>query len=121
MRFKFLILTIVFLVLVSCDSSHKEVKPEAIARVGNDYLYRSDIEGLIPENSSKEDSTLIVKTYIERWATQKLLTEVSELNLDSEQKREFVMSKQLLRSGTAVGALVREAQNAESKADLSIN
>lgn len=35
-----------------------------------------------------------------------------------ESKREFVMSKQLLRSGTAVGALVREAQNAESKADF---
>lgn len=36
----------------------------------------------------------------------------------SAEKREFVMSKQLLRSGTAVGALVREAQNAESKADF---
>ncbi|MDO5510507.1 MAG: four helix bundle protein [Weeksellaceae bacterium] len=36
----------------------------------------------------------------------------------SETKREFVMSKQLLRSGTAIGALVREAQNAESKADF---
>src|SRR5690554_1711412 len=34
------------------------------------------------------------------------------------EKREFVMSKQLLRSGTAVGALIREAQNAESKADF---
>lgn len=33
-------------------------------------------------------------------------------------KKEFVMSKQLLRSGTAVGALAREAQNAESKADF---
>ncbi len=28
------------------------------------------------------------------------------------------MSKQLLRSGTAIGALIREAQNAESKADF---
>lgn len=89
MRFKFLILTIVFWGLVSCDSSHKEVKPEAIARVGNAYLYQSDIVGLIPENTTKEDSTLIVKTYIQRWATQKLLTEVSELNLDSKQKKEF--------------------------------
>jgi four helix bundle protein len=26
-----------------------------------------------------------------------------------EQKREYVLSKQLLRSGTAIGALVREA------------
>ena len=35
-----------------------------------------------------------------------------------EQKKEFVMSKQLLRSGTAVGALVREAEQAESPADF---
>ncbi len=36
----------------------------------------------------------------------------------SETKKEFVLSKQVLRSGTAIGALVREAQNAESKADF---
>ena len=35
-----------------------------------------------------------------------------------ENKREYVMSKQLLRSGTAIGALVREAEYAESKADF---
>lgn len=35
-----------------------------------------------------------------------------------DERREFVMSKQMLRSGTAVGALVREAQNAESKKDF---
>jgi len=33
-------------------------------------------------------------------------------------KREFVLSKQLLRSGTAIGALVREPEQAESKADF---
>jgi four helix bundle protein len=33
-------------------------------------------------------------------------------------KNEYVLSKQLLRSGTAVGASIREAQNAESKADF---
>ncbi len=35
-----------------------------------------------------------------------------------EQKREFVISKQLLRSGTSVGAMVREAEHAESKLDF---
>ena len=35
-----------------------------------------------------------------------------------EQKKEFVMSKQPLRSGTAIGALVREAEQAESSADF---
>ena len=34
------------------------------------------------------------------------------------EKREFILSKQLLRSGTAIGALVREAEQAESKADF---
>ena len=34
------------------------------------------------------------------------------------EKKEFVISKQLLRSGTAIGALVREAEQAESKADF---
>src|SRR4051812_18523365 len=33
-------------------------------------------------------------------------------------KKEFVLSKQLLRSGTSIGASIREAQNAESKADF---
>jgi four helix bundle protein len=36
-----------------------------------------------------------------------------------EQKREYVLSKQLLRSGTAVGALIREAEQAESKRDFT--
>jgi len=36
----------------------------------------------------------------------------------AEERREFVLSKQLLRSGTAIGALVREAEHAESKADF---
>jgi len=33
-------------------------------------------------------------------------------------KKEFVLSKQLLRSGTAIGALIRESEHAESKADF---
>ncbi len=35
-----------------------------------------------------------------------------------ETKREYILSKQLLRSGTSIGANIREAQNAESKADF---
>ena len=37
----------------------------------------------------------------------------------SEDKREFVMSKQLLRSGTSVGANVHEALQGQSKADFT--
>lgn len=33
-------------------------------------------------------------------------------------KKEFVLSKQVLRSGTAIGALIREAEFGQSKADF---
>ena len=36
----------------------------------------------------------------------------------NEKKRECVMSKQVLRSGTSIGANVREANSAQSKADF---
>ena len=34
------------------------------------------------------------------------------------EKKEFVLSKQLLRSGTAVGALIKEAEFGQSRADF---
>ena len=36
-----------------------------------------------------------------------------------EQKTEYVLSKQVLRSGTSVGAMVCEAEYSESKADFA--
>ena len=35
-----------------------------------------------------------------------------------DEKREFVLSKQILRSGTSIGANVREAQRGQSKPDF---
>ena len=34
------------------------------------------------------------------------------------EKKEYVLSKQLLRSGTAIGALIKESEHAQSKADF---
>ena len=35
-----------------------------------------------------------------------------------EDRKEYVLSKQLLRSGTSIGANITEAQDAQSKADF---
>jgi four helix bundle protein len=35
-----------------------------------------------------------------------------------EHSKEYVLSKQLLRSGTAIGALIKEAEHVQSKADF---
>lgn len=37
----------------------------------------------------------------------------------TNEQREYVLSKQILRSGTAIGALVREAEFGQSKADFA--
>ena len=36
----------------------------------------------------------------------------------TDEKREYTLSKQILRSGTSIGALVREAQYAQPKSDF---
>lgn len=60
-----------------------------IARVNDSYLYEEDIEGLIMDGTSVEDSTLIVNGFINRWATQRLLIEGALLNLPEQQQSEF--------------------------------
>lgn len=52
------------------------------------------------------------KSYLFALEIIKLYTHISG------EKKEFVLSKQLLRSGTAVGALIREAEHAESIKDF---
>ncbi|HIC8757298.1 four helix bundle protein [Elizabethkingia anophelis] len=36
----------------------------------------------------------------------------------SNDKKEFILSKQILRSGTSVGAMIRESEHAQSKSDF---
>jgi four helix bundle protein len=36
----------------------------------------------------------------------------------SQEKKEYILSKQLLRCGTAIGAMVKESEHAQSKADF---
>jgi four helix bundle protein len=43
---------------------------------------------------------------------------VNLYKLLNNERKEFVLSKQLLRSGTSIGANIREAINAESTADF---
>ena len=45
-----------------------------------------------------------------------LIVKLSQLLISD--KKEYILSKQLLRSGTAIGALIREAEFAQSKADF---
>lgn len=44
--------------------------------------------------------------------------QIIKLGQELQKQNEFILSKQVIRSGTAIGALSEEAQQAESKADF---
>ena len=74
---------------VSCSYFQPEAVPEAIARVNESYLYKEDIKDLVAPGASKEDSTVIVRNFIDRWASQKLLIEGAEKNLNDTKQAEL--------------------------------
>ena len=89
MRIKSLILIILLALIFSCDFFKKTDERKPIARVNESYLYEADIKDLVPEGASKEDSTLLVQNFINRWATQPLFIDGALLNLGEDQQEAF--------------------------------
>lgn len=58
------------------------------------------------------------KSILKEYSFEFALEVISMYKTLATDRREFVISKQLLRSGTSVGANIREAQNAQSSADF---
>lgn len=73
----------------SCSYFKEEAKPEAVARVNNVYLYKEDLKNIVPEGTSKADSIAIIKNYIDRWASQKLLFSAAEVNLSEQKQQQY--------------------------------
>ena len=57
--------------------------------MGESYLFQDDIVDLVPKGTSKKDSIAIVKSFIDRWATQKLLFEAAQRNIGKDKVSEF--------------------------------
>ncbi|WP_445736155.1 peptidyl-prolyl cis-trans isomerase [Mariniflexile sp.] len=60
-----------------------------MARVNDTYLYYDDIKDLVSEGTPKEDSTLVVQNFINRWATQQLFVDGALVNLSEAKQEEF--------------------------------
>ncbi|WMW78415.1 hypothetical protein RF683_02925 [Flavobacterium sp. 20NA77.7] len=75
--------------LLGCAEASKGDNSDAIARVNDAYLYPADIQNLVPAGTSKKDSITLVKDFITRWATQQLLMNKAEKNVNKTQQQEF--------------------------------
>jgi hypothetical protein len=70
-------------VVLGCNRHKPEKDQEPLARVYDKYLYVADIQGLINDKTSPEDSARIVSEYVENWVRQNLILRVAEDNLQS--------------------------------------
>ena len=80
---KYFLTILCLLFFCSCNYLTQDASIIPIARVNDSYLYNEDIIDLISENTTKDDSTLIVNNFINRWATKQLLIDQSMINLST--------------------------------------
>lgn len=59
---------------------------EPVARVFELHLYPSDLDKVIPDGTSSQDSMILAKRYVETWVKDQLMVHRAEQSLSEEQK-----------------------------------
>jgi len=86
---KYFIAILFFIVLfTSCDvftfQEKEDVKSDIIAIVNTEKLFKEDIKSIIPSNVTKQDSIIIVKSFVKDWAVKRLLLDKAKNNSSLE-------------------------------------
>ena len=82
-----LFLTVSLTVIPSCKAVQSFVHDgEVVARLGDHKLFLSDLEKVIPNGISPEDSVNLANLYINSWATGKAFQDIAEQKLSKEEK-----------------------------------
>ncbi len=70
--------------LFACNLLGTDQEADAIARVGDEYLYLSELENLVA-GKEKKDSVEIAQAFIDQWIKEKLLIQKATQNLAENQ------------------------------------
>ncbi len=85
---RFLSILFCIFTLTSCDYIKLQEKDaptsEIIAIVNTDKLFKEDLKDFLPRNISREDSLILVKSFIQDWAVKKLLLDAAANNNTQE-------------------------------------
>ena len=73
------------ILIFSCSNINNDNSNDLIARAGENFLYQNNL----PSFSSRQDSLLRYKNFIELWAKEKLLYDLSITNLSQSKKNEL--------------------------------
>ncbi|GAB1405283.1 hypothetical protein MASR1M74_24630 [Lentimicrobium sp.] len=70
--------------LSGCKWLEARGKKDAVARAYDNYLYRSDLRGIVPPGLPAGDSIDAARQYIENWIRQQVILKHAERNLDKD-------------------------------------
>jgi hypothetical protein len=77
------------LLMTACNNYNNNAGREAVAQVGDKYLYADQIPLNTNNGLSREDSISIVRNYIDRWIRNELILDKAEDNLSEEYQNEI--------------------------------
>lgn len=86
---QFCILIVLAFMAVSCSLFTKQQPDDVVARVGEKFLLKSQLQKQIPSTASKEDSSRLAASYINDWATHELLFQGALRNLSEEDQEAY--------------------------------
>lgn len=74
------------LLFTACKQGAVKKDEKPIARVNDQYLYQSELNGVVAQGISGEDSATLVKNFIEKWVLNQVLLNKAEANLTEQEK-----------------------------------
>jgi len=111
------------LVLISfltgfCSRQNNNKDEIPVARVGDRYLYSSQLQSIVEKGTPSKDSLEIVNNYSDNWIKKQLLLQKAELNLTVDEKN---VNKQLEDYRTSLLIFLYEKDMMNQKMDTLIN
>ncbi|MCC6727330.1 MAG: hypothetical protein IT258_22685 [Saprospiraceae bacterium] len=81
----FLLFVVAVVLLPGCDKFGKHSDDDRhLGTIYNKELYLSDMEGMLPEGITSEDSTVIINTYVRYWMREMALLHEAEQNIPND-------------------------------------
>ena len=116
------VFSLAFVFVFFCTScrflNSKETSSEVVAKACGKYLYKSDLAGLIATGTSKADSILLLKNYIDTWVHQQVVINRAETNLATDKKN---VDKQLQDYRNSLIVFAYEKALVEQKLDTVVS
>ena len=82
---RLILLILLCSILEGCSNFSNNSSNNLVARAGENFLYENDL----PEYTSKDDSLIKISSFIETWAKEKVLYDLSMINLSQSKRAEI--------------------------------